>query len=45
MRDAFGTISSCVHYREMTAGKKMLETLRWLKTLGDLKKCVKDTSF
>ena len=43
MRGAICSLGSCVHLREMTAAKTVVEAFKWMQTLTTLKKCVKDT--
>jgi len=43
MRNALCSIGSSIHLREMTAAKTVVESFKWMQTLSELKKCIKDT--
>ena len=42
MKMALQSIGSAVHLRDMTAGKVIVSTFQWLRTVTDLKKCIKE---
>ena len=42
MKMALQSIGSAVHLRDMTAGKVIVSSFQWLRTVTDLKKCIKE---